>query len=156
VWDVGLAVLAEILAVGVDDGGGVVIDAGLLLFVDGHDHDHPVLAGELSHELGGGAAGDGLGERVPARLLLGAEIRAVEKLLQAQDLGLLASGLLDESHVLLDHRLLDSGQSRIRSLDVPGLDQSAANDARHGPLSFRSIERPRVCHRRPRATASPF
>ena len=40
--DVGLAVLAEVLAVGVDDGGGVVVDAGRLvvLFVHRHDQHH--------------------------------------------------------------------------------------------------------------------
>ena len=41
VRDVRLAILAEILAVGVDDRRGVVVDAGHLLFVDRHDHDHP-------------------------------------------------------------------------------------------------------------------
>src|SRR5690349_11006954 len=44
--DVGLAVLAEVRAVGIDDRGGVVVDAGLLALVDRDDHHHLVLRGE--------------------------------------------------------------------------------------------------------------
>ena len=47
VGDVGLAVLAEVLAVGVDHGRGVVVDAGLLLLVDGHHDHHLVLLRQL-------------------------------------------------------------------------------------------------------------
>src|SRR4029079_89625 len=39
VGDVGLAVFAQVFAVGVDDGRSVVVDARLVLFVYG-DHDH--------------------------------------------------------------------------------------------------------------------
>src|SRR5439155_1522100 len=51
VRDVRLAVLAEVLAVGVDDRGGVVVDAGLILFIHRDDQHHPVLPGQLLHEL---------------------------------------------------------------------------------------------------------
>ena len=40
--NVRLAVLAEVLAVGIDDGGGVVVHAGHGFLVDRHDHDHAV------------------------------------------------------------------------------------------------------------------
>ena len=43
VRDVGLAILAEVGAVVLDDGGGVVVDALLLDFVDGNDQGDVVL-----------------------------------------------------------------------------------------------------------------
>ena len=51
--------------------------------------------------------GTGLGRVVPALVLAGAEVRAVEDLLQAEHLDALLAGLLDERHVLVEHRLLD-------------------------------------------------
>src|SRR5438067_5030935 len=65
--DVGFAVFAEIRAVVVNDGGGVVINPLLLTFVDRNDEHDPVLAGEVAHELDGGAARDLFGRVVPAR-----------------------------------------------------------------------------------------
>ena len=65
-----------------------------------------VLAREILHEPDGGAVGDGLGEVVPAGVLLGAEVGAVEDLLQADDLGAGFGGLLDVGDVLVDHGLL--------------------------------------------------
>ncbi len=44
-----LAVFAEIAAVGVNDGGGVEVNAGHLDFVDGHDKHHLMFLGELLH-----------------------------------------------------------------------------------------------------------
>jgi hypothetical protein len=78
VRDVVLAVFAQIFAVGVDDRGGVEVEAGHLLFVD-RDHDHhAVFGGDLLHQLRGGSVGNALGQVVPADVLLGAEIRTVE------------------------------------------------------------------------------
>ncbi len=51
--------------------------------------------------------GNRLGEVVPFDLLLGAEIRAVEQLLQANNLGAFVGGLVDQCDVLVDHRPLD-------------------------------------------------
>ena len=48
--DVRLAIFAEVLAVGVDHGGGVVVHAGHGFLVDRHDHDHAVLLRVLLHE----------------------------------------------------------------------------------------------------------
>jgi hypothetical protein len=75
VGDVGLAVFAEVLAVGVDDGRGVVVDAGLVLFVDGTTITMRCFFGQLHHELRGRPLRDALREVVPLRLLLRAEVR---------------------------------------------------------------------------------
>jgi hypothetical protein len=91
VRDVVLAVLAEILAVGVDDGGGVEVQARHLLFID-RDHDHHLVLGrDLLHQLGGRSIGNALGQVVPANVLLGAEIRTVEKFLEAEHLHFFSS-----------------------------------------------------------------
>ena len=132
VRDVMLAIFAEIFSVGVDDGGGVEVDAGHLLFVDRDDDHHVVLLGDLLHQLGGGAVGDALGQFVPAGVLLGAEIRAVEKFLQAEDLRFLLRGLLDQLEVLVDHGLANLRQRTIGGNGVAGLNQGAADIAGHG------------------------
>ncbi len=49
VRDVMLAILAEILAVGVDHRRGVVIDAGDLFLVNRNDDHHAVLLGDVLH-----------------------------------------------------------------------------------------------------------
>ena len=133
--DVHLAKLAEVAAVGVDHRRRVVIDAGQVFLVDRHDQHDLVLPGELGHQLGRGAVGDALGQLVPPRLLLGAEIRAVEQLLQADDLRPLLGGLGDQGDVLVDHRLLDDGDRRGRRLAERGLDQAASDDSRHDDSS---------------------
>ncbi len=88
VRDVHLPVLAEILPVRVDDGGGVVVESlGALLEERGDDH-HPELPRER-HEPVRRRAGDRLGQlEVPVVLGL-AEVLAAEELLQADDLGAL-------------------------------------------------------------------
>src|ERR1035441_7459190 len=126
-----LAVLAEEAAIVVDDGGGVVVDACLLDFVDGHDEGNVILPGQILHEADGGSVGDGFGEIVPAGGLLGAEIGPVEDLLEADDLGAGAGGLLDISDVLIDHGLLGGWKRGLRRGGVGGLNQRTANDARH-------------------------
>ena len=78
-----------------NDGGGVVEDAFLLDFVDGHDHGDAQFAGECLHEADGGAVGDGLSDVVPSDGLFGAEVGAVENLLEADDLGAGGGGLAD-------------------------------------------------------------
>jgi len=110
VGDVVLAVFAEVAAIGVDDCGGVEIDAGHFDFVDGDYEDHLILFCELLHVGYGGAIGDWLGEFVPAGLLLGAEIGAVEELLEAEDLDFLFCGGDDQVFVLGHHFLFDLRQ----------------------------------------------
>src|ERR1035437_5115713 len=131
VRDVGLAVLAEVSAVVVDHGGGVVEQACLLDFVDGYDERDVMLLGQIPHEADGGPVGDGLGEIVPAGSLLAAEVGSVEDLLEANDLRAGSGGLLDIGDVLIDHGLLGGGKRGVRWGGVGGLNQRTANDARH-------------------------
>ena len=133
--DVNLAKLAEVLAVGVDHGGRVVVHAGQVLFVHRHDDHHLVLLGQVLHQLGRRPVGNPLGEVVPLDLLLGAEVRAVEQLLQADDLDALFGGLGDHGDVLVDHRLLDLLDRRRGRLAERGLNQSAADNSGHGNTS---------------------
>ncbi len=121
-----LAVLAEVAAVGVDHGGGVVVDPGLVLLVDGDDQDEAELAGEFAHPPHGGAVGDGLGPAVVLRVLHLAEVRGVEDLLEAEDLRALRGRLAGVALVEGDHALLVAGPA--------GLDEGGADDLRHGYL----------------------
>jgi hypothetical protein len=148
VGNVVLAVLAQVAAVRVVDGGGVVEHAGHLLLVDRDDDRHLVLGGDLRDGLGRGA-GHRLGGVVPALVLPGAEVGAVEDLLQAEDLDALPAGLLDERDVLVEHRLLDL-RHRLRFIieRIAALDQSADQLARHGvspaPVPGRTARRDRL------------
>ena len=49
--NVRLAIFAEIFSVGVDDRGGVVVDAGLLFLVDRNNDHHAVLLRHVLHQL---------------------------------------------------------------------------------------------------------
>src|ERR1043166_2254511 len=130
--DMVLAVLAEVGAVGVDDGGGVVVDAGRLLFVQRHDDDHAVLLGQLLHELRRRSVGNLLRRFVPPRRLLGAEVRSGEDLLHAEELDAFLPGLLDQLDVLRDVGLADRVELLVGGAGVRGLNQSGFDDARHG------------------------
>jgi hypothetical protein len=91
VGDVVLAVLAEVLAGVVDHRGGVVVDAGHVELVDRDDHDHAVDAWRCScMSLIVGPSGIGSAVSYQRVVLLGAEVGAVEDLLQAAHLGALA------------------------------------------------------------------
>lgn len=109
--DVRLSVLAEHRAVGVDHRRGVVEDALQLLLEERHDEHHLVLPRELANGLDRGAV-VGLRREEPVRLLLRAEGRAEEDLLQARDLGAARGRLLDHLHVLGERLLL--GQVCVR------------------------------------------
>ena len=121
--DVLLAELAEVGPVGVDDGRGVVVQAGLLDLVHRQHEHHPELLGHGLEALRRRAVGDRFGVVVVLRLLHLAEVRAVEQLLEAHHLsavgGRLAGGLL----VLVDHRLLGPGPV--------GLQQRCADGVHH-------------------------
>ncbi len=90
-----------------------------------------VLARQILHQPDGGAVGDGLGEVVPAGGLLGAEIGAVEDLLQADDLRAGGGRLLDVGHVLLDHGASWWLPAKHRGRRIGGLDQRTPHDTRH-------------------------
>ena len=85
VRDVVLAVLAEQRAVGVDDRGGVVVLALVLDLVDRQHDDQAQFLGQRLEPLGR-RAGDRLDVGVVLLVLDGAEVRAVEQLLEADDL----------------------------------------------------------------------
>ncbi len=87
----GLAVLAEVGAVRVDHGGGVVEDAGLFLLVHRQHEDDAQFAGERLEAPDDGSLGDPLGVLVERRVLDLAEVGSVEQLLEAQDLGACAA-----------------------------------------------------------------
>ncbi len=129
-----LAVLAQIAAVGVDHGGRVVINAWHLLFVHRNHHHHAMLGRNFLHQTDGRAVGDALGQFVPPGILLRTKIGAVKKLLQAENLRLLAGGLIDQFQVLVDHRLSDLRERAFGGKRVAGLNQGTANIAGHETL----------------------
>src|SRR5260370_668850 len=73
-----LAVFAEVAAIGIDDGGGVEVDAGHFDFVDRDNKNHLVFLSELLHGGDRRTARNPFGELVPAGFLLRAKIRALE------------------------------------------------------------------------------
>ena len=107
VGDVNLSELAEVTPVGVDHGGGVVVDAGLGLLVDRHHHRHAEARRLRPHPLDRRPVGHPLGGAVPAFVLLRADVRQVEELLEPQHLHAVLCGLLDEGQVGCDHLLAD-------------------------------------------------
>src|SRR5262249_43856324 len=130
-WDVSLAVLAQALAVGVNHRRRVVVDACHLLFVDRRDDRHPVLFGDLAHQSRRRPIRDALDQTVPVRILFGGKIRAVEKLLQADDLNALFGGVGDHRDVLLDHRRFDLLDGTFNRFRIRGLDQTASDNSWH-------------------------
>ena len=123
--DVGLPILAEVLAVGVDDRGGVVVHAGHGLLVDRNDHDHAVLLRVLLHEPRGVAVGNRFGGRVPLSILAGAEVGLREDFLEAQHLHAGGAGFVDEGQVRFDHAVPDLFRSHGHVALQTHLDQSA-------------------------------
>src|SRR6266568_1234621 len=130
--DVVLAVFAQITSVGVNHGGGVVINAGHFDFVDGNDEDHLIFFRKFLHQADSGAVGDALSKFIPAGFLLGTKIRAVKKFLKAEDLYFFLSGGGNEAFVLGNHFLFYVGKRMFfrRPLTV-SLNQAATNDAGH-------------------------
>ncbi len=125
--DVGLAVLAEVGAVRVDHGRGVVEDSRLLLLVHRQDQDDAQFAGECLEALDGRTLGDPLGVLVEGLVLDLAEVGAVEQLLEAEDLGALRGGVAGRLLVHLDHGFLVAGPG---GLEEGGTDHSAHRDLR--------------------------
>jgi hypothetical protein len=100
------AVLAQIAAVGVDDRGGVVVQAGLHDFIHRQYEHHSQLLGDALEALGGGAVRDVLGVVVVLGILHLAEVRTVEQLLEAHDLSTLLGCVTGSCLVLVDHLVL--------------------------------------------------
>src|SRR5262245_8164803 len=126
-----LAILAEIAAVGVEERRGVLVHAGLLALVDRDHHRHLVLPRDR-HQLLHRRAGHRLGGVVPPPILARAEVRAIEDLLQTQDLDTLLAGVVDHRQVFLEHRRLDIGDAARFIVDrIGGLDQAADDITGH-------------------------
>ena len=139
VRDMVLAIFSQITAVGIDHRGGIEINSRHLLFVNrNHDH-HAMLRGELLHHAHRRAIRHPLGQFIPARILLRAKIRAVEKFLQAQDLRFLSRRLFDQLQVLVDHRLPDLGEGALCAERIAGLNQR--HNAQFGAWDATSEER---------------
>ena len=102
-----LPIFPEVLAVGIDDGRRVVIDALDVLFVNRNDDRHAVFPGGLAHELNRGTVGNFLDHAVPARRLLCTEVRTGEDFLHAQDLCALSRSLIDQLQMFLDGLVFD-------------------------------------------------
>src|SRR5215217_9021382 len=140
VRQVGLAVLAEIAAVRVQHGRGVVKHAGLLLLVHRQDHDQPEVPGERLEPLDRGA-GHRLGVVVELRVLDLAEVRPVEQLLEADDLGALRGGFPRVLLVRLGHALLVTGPGGLneRCAHRRGHDHSLPGPPRPGEPTPRTV-----------------
>src|SRR5688572_29207484 len=102
VRDVILPVFAEVSSVRIDHGRGVVVDPSPFFLVDRHYDDHRVPLRDFLHQLDRGAIRYPFHRVVPARVLLGAEVRTGEDLLHAYDLYSVAAGLIEQLQVLLD------------------------------------------------------
>jgi hypothetical protein len=83
----------------------------------------------LLQQADGGAVGDSFSEFIPAGILFGAEVRAVKQFLQTQDLYLLASRLLNQIQVLLDHGVANLGKRVLGPKDIARLNQATANNS---------------------------
>jgi hypothetical protein len=127
-----LAVGAEHRAVGVDDGGGVVVEAGRLDLEDGDDDDHFRLARHLLHAPHRRPVRHGFGPLVVLSVLHLAEVRGVEDLLEADDAGALPGRLACVLHMLLDHRV---------GVACPGrLHEGGAHNIGHEQLLCREVK----------------
>ena len=127
-----LAILAEISPVSVNDGRGVVVNAGDLFFVDRHDNHHVVLLCRLLHYPGRRAFRNLLDRVVPAHLLLGTEVWRREDFLHAENLHALFGRIFDQRQMFFEILLLDLFYRRISWRRISCLNQSASNCSWHG------------------------
>ncbi len=130
--DVVLAVLAEVGAVGVDHGCGVVEEAGLLSLVHRQHHHHAELLGQRREPLHGRAVGHRFGVVVVLGLLHLTEVRPVEQLLEAHDLRTLRGCVAGVLLVQVEHGLLVAGPR--------GLDDGRTHHTGHGTPSSQQVE----------------
>src|SRR4030095_12151211 len=96
-----LAVLAEIASIGIEDGGGIVVDARSPALEQGNNYDQLKLSSQLAHKFRRGT-GDFFGKSEVCMVLDLAEVRRLEKLLQANHLGAVRRGLLDARDCLFE------------------------------------------------------
>src|ERR1041385_50504 len=134
-WDVVLAILAQVFAVSIDHRSRIVVEACHLFLID-RDHDHHAVFGcDFLHQLDCGAVRDRLSQLIPAGALLRAEIRAVKNFLKAQHLDLLFRRLFNQLQVFFNHGFFDLFERLVRAQHVAGLDQAAAHNSRHRHLT---------------------
>ena len=86
-----------------------------------------MLGRQLLHQAHGGPVRDRLRQFIPARVLLGAEVRAIKQLLQTQNLDLLPGRLLNHIHMLPHHGFADLGQRVLGAQHIARLNQPTAN-----------------------------
>src|SRR5262245_21324347 len=89
-----LAVLTEIASVGIEEGGGIVVDARSPALEQRNNYDQFQLSSHLAHKFRRGT-GDFFGKSEVCMFLDLAEVRRLEKFLQANNLGALRRGFLD-------------------------------------------------------------
>ena len=126
-----LAIFAEVGAVGVDDGGGVVVDARTFLFIKRDDDDHAVFLRVLLHQLRRRTVGDALDGVIPSRILFSAKIGTGEDFLHAEDLHAFLSGLIDEFQRALDLRIANGLDLLVGTGRERRLNQTALHDSGH-------------------------
>ena len=133
----GLAVLAEVFSIRVDNGCCVVVDAGHVLFVDRHHNDHVVFLRILLHQFRCVAVRNFLGRGIPFPVLAGTEVGLRKYFLETQDLHALLAGILDVRNVGFDHAIPN----------LVGLHRAVAFE-RHlnqTALNFSHADSPQIC-----------
>src|SRR6266498_2928259 len=141
-----LPVLAQVLAVSIDHGGGVVINARDFFLINRHDDYHAVLFGHFLHQPNGWAIRNLLHCVIPARLLFSAKVRRCENFLHAKNLHALLGGLFDEAQVLLDVEPFDIFNRQIRWRGIRCLNKSTFDGAGHAKsLPSRVFDQTIIC-----------
>ncbi len=112
-----LAVFPQIRPVGVDHHGGVVVDPGGSFFEEGGDNHTVVLAGGGGQPFGRGPR-HRFGEGEPSGVLILAEIRREEQLLEANNLRAAAGRLGDAFEGTLKIFLPDGTATRLNQTDL--------------------------------------
>ena len=104
-WNMRLAILAEVFAVCVNNCCRVVVNASHVFLVDRNNDDHVVLLRILLHQLRGVAVRDFLSGGIPFSILARTEIRLRKDFLETQDLHALFPGIFDVGNVCFDHAI---------------------------------------------------
>src|SRR5215831_1218877 len=73
-----LSVFAKVLAIGIDDRGGVVVNAGHLLFIDRDDHRHLVSSSDAAHQSCSRPVRNSFDQIVPVWILFRGKVGAVK------------------------------------------------------------------------------
>ena len=102
-----LSIFAEIFAVGIDNRGRVVVDTLQVFFINRNNQSHAAALRDFPHQLNRWTVRNLLDHAVPARRLLGAEVRPRKDLLHTKNLHVLACGFLDEFQMFLNSIPLD-------------------------------------------------